>query len=263
MTEKIKNNCYEVNDPSFVRLLRVSGSIEDICKSARVSYSRHNEKVDKERDLSLLKYLIRNNHTSPLEMMECVYEISIPNFIAKQLIRHRTASINEVSLRYTEQDGRYYIPKNEYLLYAKSNNKQKGGDPISENEYDDATNKLQNAYKAQWVIYRSLIDSGVSKESSRAVLGTGYFTTLIWKIDVNNLLHFLRLRTASDSQKEMQHLANNIIKNTPQLSKIIDIVQEYKPLTANMPIIRTEDKQTECGENVWDRLKRFTCKWFY
>lgn len=170
-------------------------------RAARTSYGSGLR--SKEVDNGLLYYLIRNEHTSPLEFVEFVFKIECPIFVARQIMRHRTFSFNEYSLRYSEVKDKFFIPTE--LRGSDDINKQSSRGVIESNSLiAEYTNLVNESYE----FYSKMIKAGVCREQARMVLPVSTFTTLYAKIDMNNLFKFLRLRMDEHTQKETREIAN-------------------------------------------------------
>ncbi len=104
---------FKVLDHGFVRLVDYMGSDAAIVQAARVSYGKGTKKLSEDR--GLIRYLMRNRHTTPFEMCEIKFHIKLPIFVARQWVRHRTANINEYSARYSILDKEFYVPDRTYL----------------------------------------------------------------------------------------------------------------------------------------------------
>lgn len=186
-----------------VILVDVMGDESSIVQAARVSYGEGTKTVMEDR--GLIRYLMRHWHTTPFEMVEFKFRVKCPIFVARQLMRHRTASINEYSARYSVVKDEYWIP-DRFRTQSTTNHQGSG-----ETFYDQ---ELVDAYKISCDIalhtYKHLLDKGVSRELARCVLPQSIFTEFYWKIDLHNLLHFLRLRMDSHAQPEIQELAGLI-----------------------------------------------------
>ena len=102
-----------VLDHGFVRLIDYMGDDAAIVQAARVSYGRGTKR--RQSDEGLIRYLMRHRHTSPFEMCEIKLHLKMPIFVARQWIRHRTASLNEYSARYSILDREFYVPDRDYL----------------------------------------------------------------------------------------------------------------------------------------------------
>ena len=132
----------KVLDKGFVRVVDYMGNDESVVQAARVSYGKGTKK--KSEDEGLIRYLLRHRHTTPFEMCEIKIHVKLPIFIARQWIRHRTASINEYSARYSILEDEFYIPKKNHLAQQSLTNKQGRG-----NELDEATSNVDLETESQ------------------------------------------------------------------------------------------------------------------
>jgi thymidylate synthase (FAD) len=208
---------HKVLDHGFIMLVDYMGNDSSIVQAARVSYASGTKTV--REDKGLIDYLMKNKHLTPVEMCEIKFMIKLPIFICRQLIRTRTANINEVSARYSIIEDEFYVPEN--VCKQSINNKQARGEQV--NEYDNKMVKslvLTNSLNAH-IDYKIMINKGIAREIARTVLPVNYYTTIYWKIDLRNLLHFLHLRMDKHAQYEMQIYANEIAK----------IVKKWVPYT--------------------------------
>ena len=179
-----------------------------IVQSARVSYGEGTKQVNEDR--GLVRYLLRHRHTTPFEMVEFKFYIKMPIFVARQHFRHRTASINEISARYSEVKDDYFMPE-QYRSQSKIN-KQCSDGPI---ELD--LTKQDDSCMQAFSVYHQLIESGCSRELARCHLPQSTYTEFYWKINLHNLLHYLQLRMAPDAQQEIRDYANAIFKRIEPL----------------------------------------------
>ena len=109
-------------DKGFIRLVDTMGSDDAIVQAARVSYGKGTTKVY--RDKGLIRYLLRHRHSTPFEMVELKFHAKMPIFVARQWVRHRTANINEYSLRYSEaQHDFLYQRKKIFIFKVNSTNR--------------------------------------------------------------------------------------------------------------------------------------------
>jgi len=193
-----------VHQLGFVKLLDVMGSDEEVENAARISYGKGTRKVSQTRNL--IRYLIRHKHTSPLEMCEVKFHIKLPIFIMRQLVRHRTANLNEYSGRYSIMSDEYYLPEADYLQKQSTTNNQGRG------EIHPSTGLLQfefnRIYDGAQIAYENLLNFELTKELARAVLPVANYTECIWKIDLHNFFHFVKLRADKHAQREIQDYAN-------------------------------------------------------
>jgi len=200
----------------YIKLINHIGSDQFIGDSARISFGKANEGKDCE---NLINYLMEHDHSSPFEMAELIFEIKAPIFIARQWFRHRTASYNEISLRYTEPLKDYFIPE-EFREQSKTN---KQGSVAMQDKLNGriATIEAELVMENAWKSYEYLISLGVCREQARMVLPTAYFTTFIYKTNLKNLLHFVKLRMHGTAQAEIRWYAE----------QIAEIIAEKFPLT--------------------------------
>lgn len=183
-----------------VVLIDVMGTESSIVQAARVSYGDGTKSTSE--DKGLIRYLMRHWHTTPFEMVEFKFRIKCPIFVARQLMRHRTASVNEYSARYSLVKNEFWIPK---VFRGQSSTNPQASNGVFEN--DVLKKEYIDACEQAFVVYQKMIDAGVSREISRAVLPQSTYTEFYWKIDLHNLLHFLRLRMDSHAQPEIQEIA--------------------------------------------------------
>jgi len=185
----------------FVQLLDVMGTDESIAATARVSVRTAQSRSS---DRALLRTLIRDQHSSPTEFGEMIFHLKMPIFIARQIVRHRTASISEVSGRYGEIPDEIFVPGENDWRGQGTLNRQMSGDYLPASVGEDCTSIASRISEKSYAAYRKLLDEGVSREMARTVLPVGTFTEWRWKCDVHNLLNFLRLRLAPDAQYEVR-----------------------------------------------------------
>lgn len=202
-------NFLDVTDDSHghVRLLDVMGSDSDIVNAARVSYDG-DQVIDRDKDRGLIRYLMRHRHTSPFEMAEMKFELKMPIFVARQWVRHRTANMNEVSARYTQLPNEMFVPE-EFAVQA-TDNKQGRTETIDPEMQGHAENLVNKSHDKAYHTYGVLLDAGISREQARGVLPLNVYTRFVWKMDLHNLMHFLKLRLDSHAQKEIRVYAEVI-----------------------------------------------------
>lgn len=205
--EKLEENLVTVHEHGFVRLLEVMGSDQEVENAARISYGEGTRKVSQTRNL--IRYLVRHKHTSPLEMCEVKFHLKLPIFVMRQLVRHRTASLNEYSGRYSIMSDEFYVPEPNYLQKQSSTNNQG-----REGSLEDISGKLQFEFNrihdnAQ-MTYQNLLDDDLARELARGVLPVTNYTECVWKIDLHNFFHFCKLRMDSHAQKEIQDYAKTM-----------------------------------------------------
>src|SRR6266513_1775311 len=132
--EEILYEALPVLDHGFVRVVDYMGDDGAIVQAARVSYGRGTRRINEDR--GLINYLMRHRHTTPFEMCEIKYHVKLPVFVARQWIRHRTASVNEYSARYSILDREFYFPTAETIGEQAKDNRQGRGEAVAESEAD-------------------------------------------------------------------------------------------------------------------------------
>ncbi len=218
-TKDIINKEYKCLNHGFVRLVDIMGDDTAIVQAARTSYGKGTKSVSEDR--GLIRYLMRNRHTSPFEMVELKFHVKLPIFVARQWIRHRTASVNEVSGRYSEMPSESYIPELENIKKQSTDNKQGRSNEAFSPEYTAyIQSKLRNAQAAQFAEYSEYLEAGVARELARINLPLSTYTEWYWKIDLHNLFHFLKLRLDRHAQYEIRVYAE----------AIADIVKQCVPI---------------------------------
>ena len=203
-----------VLDHGFVRVIDYMGDDAAVVQAARVSYGKGTKKVSD--DAGLINYLLRHRHTTPFEMCEIKYHIKLPIFIARQWIRHRTANVNEYSARYSILDREFYIPEPEALAAQSVINNQGRGEVLTGDEAEKVLRLLKNDSAQTYDHYEQMISQegqkGLARELARMNLPANIYTQWYWKVDLHNLLHFLRLRADSHAQFEIRVYADEICK---------------------------------------------------
>lgn len=229
----MKDTYIRVLDKGFVGLKDWMGSDEAIEQSARVSYGAGTRKVSETRNL--LRYLMRHHHTSVFEQAELKFHIKLPLYVNQQLLRHRTANINQVSHRYSiVTDDCHEVEDGEWRLQSKNNKQGSDGylteypGDIYEKQYDDgifgegvdlrefgdAPGYLSSAefcfHDIARTLYNERLAFGIAREQARKDLPLSTYTELFWKIDLHNLFHFLKLRLDEHAQLEIREYAQVI-----------------------------------------------------
>lgn len=190
----------DVLDKGWIELQDVMGDDTAIVNAARVSYLGESKGPD--RDKKLLFYLLQHRHTTPFEMVEFKFRVKCPIIVARQWLRHRTFSVNEISRRYSSEEIDFYIPDT-WRTQSDSNKQASGADldPAASAEISAA---LRTHCESALALYNNAINAGVAREMARMFLPHNLYTQFIAKIDAHNLMHFLRLRMAPDAQQEIR-----------------------------------------------------------
>jgi thymidylate synthase (FAD) len=219
--EEILYKPFPVLDHGFVRVIDYMGTDASIVQAARVSYGAGTKKTNEDR--GLINYLMRHHHTTPFEMCEIKLHLKMPIFVARQWMRHRTASMNEYSARYSVLSSEFYIPEISQLATQSEINKQgKSSESFSSEHAAEILENLKQSSNDAYEKYSHMInDLSLARELARTVLPLSIYTEMYWKIDLHNLLHFLKLRADVHAQYEIRCYAE----------VILEILKKWVPFT--------------------------------
>jgi thymidylate synthase (FAD) len=216
-------------DCSYMQERPFDADDTDPANTARMSFNQADSGRTREQDLKLAEYLMKNKHTTPFEMIEVWLEMKMPIFVARQFVRHRTVSINEVSGRYVTLPAEWYIP--EVVGGKPVNAKQGQTDSLDVETQAWFKRKLNDACASSYDLYAEAIAEGVAAEHARMLLHLNHYTHWIWKQDLHNLLHFLALRDHNHAQVESQSYAKAIDTLVRQhLPHSMELYDKYRRL---------------------------------
>ena len=230
--EKLLYKDFPVLDHGFIRVIDYMGDDQSVVQAARVSYGKGTKKVSEDR--GLIRYLMRHRHSTPFEMCEIKLHVKLPIFVARQWIRHRTASINEYSARYSVLDKEFYIPSEKNLAIQSNINKQGRGKVLSKNRSQEALKMLKDDAQKTYQTYEYLLNEtnegkiinknkeGLTRELARINLTLNTYTQWYWKTNLHNLMNFIQLRADDHAQYEIRVYAKIIF----------DIMKKWVPLTS-------------------------------
>lgn len=250
--EELRWKKFPILDDGFVCLVDVMGDDAAVTQAARVSYGkdlRDGETAAKADDRTLIRYMMRHNHGTPMEMVEAKFLIRIPMDAWRQFVRHRTLNINEYSTRYTQAiDSCQTTPTDQWRAQSTTNKQGSSGfltewpkewltsnpdeihapeHPINTRDSNCKTLGDYLTYQEECLqthaqaVYEERLAAGVAKEQARKDLPLSTYTEAYVKCDLRNWLHFLGLRMDSHAQLEIRSYANAIGK----------IIEELFPIT--------------------------------
>ncbi|WP_119460179.1 FAD-dependent thymidylate synthase [Rhodospirillaceae bacterium SYSU D60014] len=229
--EEILYQPIPVLDHGFVRVIDYMGDDGAVVQAARVSYGRGTRQVSEDR--GLINYLMRHRHSTPFEMCEMKFHVKLPIFVARQWIRHRTANVNEYSARYSILDKEFYVPAPEHLAAQSTANRQGRGDLLEGEDAARVLDLLREDSIRSYDHYVEMLNeredgsaidegrAGLARELARMNLPLNFYTQWYWKIDLQNLLHFLSLRADPHAQYEIRVYAE----------AMLDVVKRWVPIT--------------------------------
>ena len=215
--EAILDKEFPVLDKGFVRLVDYMGGDNRIVQAARVSYGEGTKTF--REDKGLVTYLLRNDHTSPFEQVVLTFHLKMPIFVARQLVRHRTARLNEISGRYSIMKEDFYLPSDTDIAFQSTDNKQgRSTEPVPETLKQEVLNSLKQDQKQVYGNYTALVNKCIAKELARVNLPLSVYTEMYWQMDLHNLFHFIRLRIHPHAQKEIQEYARVLLEITSKVA---------------------------------------------
>ena len=211
---------FKVGEKGKITIIEFFGDDSSIVQAARVSYGKGTKKISEDR--GLIRYLMRHHHTTPFEMCELKLLVRVPMDTWRQWIRHRTASVNEYSTRYSIAIDDKATTKPESWRIQSVANKQGSSEHLAIEVGERLTAAEEKLHKHAQQVYDERIEAGVAREQARKDLPLSTYTEAYWKINLHNLLHFLELRMNPHAQLEIRQYANIIG---------YEIVANWVPLT--------------------------------
>lgn len=206
--EALLGKPFKVLDDGFVRLVDYMGDESAVVQAARVSYGAGTKRVHEDR--GLIRYLMRHGHTTPFEMCEVKFHVRVPMHTWRQWIRHRTASVNEYSTRYSVAiDAAQRTEPGQWRTQSTGSRQGSSGllSKAAGRALSLAEGRLQKEARK---VYERRLAAGVAREQARKDLPLSTYTEAYWKTDLHNLLHFLNLRMDAHAQQEIRAYAKTI-----------------------------------------------------
>lgn len=241
--EKHINVYHPVLDHGFIAVKDYMGDDLSILQMARMSYGKGTKGVSDDR--ALLRYLMRHLHTSPFEGCVIKLHVKLPIFVMRQWVRHRTASLNEYSARYSIMPDEFYMPEPSQLAVQSTDNKQGRGETLTADQAAEVLRILRQDAERNFSTYHQLLNAdedgktidedreGIARELARIGLPLSTYTQMYWQTNLHNLMHFLRLRADPHAQYEIRIFAE----------KILEIMADWVPVTTEA----FRDYQLEAG----------------
>ena len=246
---QIPEDAIKCLDKGFVRLVDSMGGDDAIVQAARVSYGQGTSRVSQDR--GLIRYLMRHRHTTPFEMVEFKFHCKMPIFVARQWVRHRTANINEYSLRYSEARDEFYTPDPEHIQFQSALNKQGRMGDVPAEMKQKVLEYFNEISERSFAMYTELNEAGVARELARAILPVNLYTEWYWKNDLHNLLHFVGLRSDSHAQYEIRVFSDAMAESVKAVAPFAwEAYQDY--VVQGMRFSRIEQSLLE--NNLPDRV---------
>ena len=178
-----------------VKLIRANASDETVVQAAQVSVKGENS-PDTEAP-RLINYLMESRHGSPFEHTSMTFFVKAPIFVFREWHRHRIASINEMSGRYSKLFPEFYIPAADRKLRNTGSSARPEFEPGTEGQQADLWGRLPEVYQLSWDTYEHFIESGIANEIARISLPVAVYSQMYWTVNARSLMNFLSLRTDS------------------------------------------------------------------
>jgi len=241
--EQHVNVYHPVLDHGFIAVKDYMGDDVSILQMARMSYGKGTKGTSDDR--ALLRYLMRHLHTSPFEGCVIKLHVKLPIFVMRQWVRHRTASLNEYSARYSIMPDEFYMPRAEDLAVQSKDNKQGRGQTLTAEQSAEVLRILKDEALRNFDTYHKLLNAdeegkaidegaeGIARELARIGLPLSTYTQMYWQTNLHNLMHFLRLRADPHAQYEIRVYAE----------KILELMADWVPVTTEA----FRDYQLEAG----------------
>lgn len=207
----------KVLDLGFLELVDMMGDDHRVLDAARVSTGASSKGLEK--DELLIDYLMENEHITPFEKIVFEFHVKCPIFVARQWFRHRIGSFNEASARYKEFEFETYVP-DVFRKQSKINTQGSNDKRFTIEEETDIKEQLERFYQESRNVYENLLAYGVARELARLVLPMGQYTEFYWTVNFRSLMNFIKLRTDSHAQWEIQQYANTIFQLIEEINKI-------------------------------------------
>jgi len=243
----------QVLDKGFVGLIDYMGSDDAVVQAARVSYGTGTKKVQEDR--GLIRYLMRHEHTTPFEMCEVKFHIRLPIFVMRQLIRHRTAQVNEYSGRYSVMSDDFYIPELDNIKKQSKTNKQGRDEDFSDEDKARTQIWMENVHNRADYVYHKFIEDDMARETARAILPVSNYTEAYWKCNIKNFLHMAWLRMDAHAQWEIQEFARAMYGLVqPLFPAVCEAFEDYKLNAVRLSRMEAELTKVIFGDYMenWD-----------
>src|SRR5438874_4910980 len=226
--EELLDQALAVPSNGFVRLVDYMGSDQSIVQAARVSYGAGTKSVREDR--GLIRYLMRHDHTTPFEMVVLKFHIKAPIFVVRQWVRHRTASINEESARYSIMKEEFHEPAWADVGFQSKDNKQgRSHEAVPQEVVQRFLDFLKEDRDTAYAHYEQFLEDNIARELARIVLPLSLYSEFYWQMNLHNLLHFLRLRMDAHAQQEIRDYANQVALCVKAVAPIAwEAFEEYK-----------------------------------
>ena len=196
-----------IGNDGFVELMETFGSDLTVVNAARVSFDKESLELT-QKDVGLINYLARHEHTSPFFHPQLRFRLRMPIFVAREWFRHTIGfARNEISRRYVDSEPSMWIP--EELRERDSNLKQGSKDTVIANN-SEMLEVYKSSMETSLKTYNFLLSANVAPEIARAVLPQSMYTEFIETGSLAAYARLCKLRMDSHAQKEIQDFAHAV-----------------------------------------------------
>lgn len=219
----------KVLDKGYVRFVDKLGDDLSVVNAARVSYDKESQSLS-EKDKKLIKFLIRENHTSPFRHAAITFEVYAPLVVARQWWKYAVSSShvddqngwNESSRRYITENEEFYIPMPNEWRSAPENSKQGSGQPVDIEIGAKYYMGLMHLVDTSMTLYKEALSDGVAPEQARLLLPAySMYVRWRWTVSLQGVMTFLNQRLPHDAQSEIREYAQ----------AVEEIIKEVFPVT--------------------------------
>ncbi len=196
-------------DHGFVRLDDAMASDLSVVNGARVSFARRKDELD-DSDVGLIKFLMRERHSSPFEHSVFRFHVRCPIFVAREWFRHRWGSFNEFSMRYAKATDEFYVPEPEDVRSQVGKPGAYTFETVEPELAADTRDSMREVYEQAFTTYERLVEAGVAREVARSVLPVGAYTEFYWTVNARSLMNFVSLRASETAQREIRRYAEAV-----------------------------------------------------
>lgn len=196
-------------DHGSIELVDSMGSDLHIVNAARQSFGQASEEIG-EKEEGLINFLMRERHGTPFEMVQFMFQVKCPIFVAREWFRHRIGSFNEYSGRYTKMMEDYYVPAQPQMRTQVGKPGNYSFEPMDEEIAEHCQTEINNACVDAWTRYNGLLHNGVAKEVARGVLPVNWYTSFTWSVNFRALMNFISLRSAEQAMWEIRQYSKAI-----------------------------------------------------
>jgi len=201
-----------VLDHGSVELVDSMGGDLRIVNMARQSFGTKAELLMTEKERGLINFLMKNRHGTPFEGVVITLQVKCPIFVAREWMRHRIASYNEFSGRYSKMSSDFYVPSGDQLRSQVGKPGSYSFEPLPDGLAESTRAMIEENNGDALHTYNSFLEQGVAKEVARMVLPVNIYTSFTMVANLRSLFNFVSLRSHEDAMWEIRRYSEEIEK---------------------------------------------------